>query len=80
LKSRARFGIGGLRTSPLWSESNLAQGFYIETPQLAKDGVEDDPEVAYDLERLRQDTQDLQNLNRLTTLNGRSTHFPRGRI
>ena len=24
--------------------SNLAQGFYIEAPQLAKDGVEDDPE------------------------------------
>jgi thiosulfate dehydrogenase len=26
--------------------SNLAQGFYIEAPQLAKNGVEDDPEVA----------------------------------
>jgi mono/diheme cytochrome c family protein len=26
--------------------SNLAQGFYIEAPQLAKDGVEDDPEAA----------------------------------
>ena len=25
--------------------SNLAQGFYIEAPQLAKDGVEDDPEA-----------------------------------
>jgi mono/diheme cytochrome c family protein len=25
--------------------SNPAQGFYIETPQLAKDGVEDDREV-----------------------------------
>jgi len=24
--------------------SKLAQGFYIEAPQLAKDGVEDDPE------------------------------------
>jgi mono/diheme cytochrome c family protein len=24
--------------------SNLAQGFYVEAPQLAKDGVEDDPE------------------------------------
>jgi thiosulfate dehydrogenase len=26
--------------------SNPAQGFYIEAPQLAKDGVEDDPEAA----------------------------------
>jgi thiosulfate dehydrogenase len=26
--------------------SNLAQGFYIEAPQLAKEGVEDDPESA----------------------------------
>ena len=26
--------------------SNLAQGFYIEAPQFAKDGVEDDPETA----------------------------------
>jgi mono/diheme cytochrome c family protein len=26
--------------------SNLAQGFYIDAPQLAKDGVEDDPEAA----------------------------------
>jgi thiosulfate dehydrogenase len=26
--------------------SNLAQGFYIEAPQFAKDGVEDDPESA----------------------------------
>jgi thiosulfate dehydrogenase len=26
--------------------SNPAQGFYIEVPQLAKDGVEDDPEAA----------------------------------
>jgi mono/diheme cytochrome c family protein len=26
--------------------SNLAQGFYIKAPQLAKDGVEDDPEAA----------------------------------
>jgi mono/diheme cytochrome c family protein len=26
--------------------SNLAQGFYIEAPQLAKDGVEEDPEAA----------------------------------
>jgi thiosulfate dehydrogenase len=26
--------------------SKLAQGFYIEAPQLAKDGVEDDPEAA----------------------------------
>lgn len=25
--------------------SNLAQGFYIDAPQLAKDGVEDDPEA-----------------------------------
>jgi mono/diheme cytochrome c family protein len=26
--------------------SKLAQGFYIQAPQLAKDGVEDDPEAA----------------------------------
>jgi len=26
--------------------SNPAQGFYIEAPQLAKDGVEEDPEAA----------------------------------